>query len=574
MRFPIGLKIFGIAVGLLILMAAAALLSMLMTCTVDSQLRIIDQNYFPACVALAQANIRSVEESALGRRLLLAIERGDDAAKRGELHQQVASAGKTSDERIADARQYINRQIADPLDFDDNITLARLDDKIEALQEERQRYESILGKLLTAAAAGDKPLTTELLGDLDDWRENFDHKIDAARSEMRRLASAAIVGTRAYQQRVVAIGIALLAIAAALGITLAAAGTLSLVRPVRRLLLCTSAVERGALDTIVPITSRDEIGLLTRSFNSMVGELRAKAQIRDTFGKYVDPRIVAGLLDRPELTDAKGSRREMTVLFCDMKGFTAFSEGMTPVGLVNVLNRYMTVMSEPVRHNNGIIDKYIGDGIMAFWGPPFTGSADHPGLACLTALDQLVSLAAFRTELPDVIGLRRGFPEIDVRIGIATGDVVVGSIGSEQTRNYTVIGDTVNLASRLEGANKTYGTRALVSEMTNRFVANLVETREIDQVLVVGKTEPQRIFELLGRKGEVASERLALRDAFVEALEAYRRQDWEDARAAFEGCLAIVPGDGPSEAFLGRIAQFHAAVPSADWDGVWSLAEK
>jgi class 3 adenylate cyclase len=574
MRIPIGLKIFGIAVGLLILMAAAALLSMLMTRTVDGQLRIIDQNYFPAYVALAQANIRSVEESALGRRLLLAIERGDDAAKRGELNQQVASAGKASDERIADARQYINRQIADPLDFDDNITLARLDDKIEALQEERQRYESILGKLLTAAAAGDKPLTSELLGELDDWRDNFDLKMDTARSEMRRLASAAIVGTRAYQQRVVAIGIALLAIAAALGITLAAAVTLSLVRPVRRLLLGTSAVERGALDTIVPITSRDEIGLLTRSFNSMVGELRAKAQIRDTFGKYVDPRIVAGLLDRPELTDAKGSRREMTILFCDMKGFTAFSEGMTPVGLVNVLNRYMTVMSEPVRHNNGIIDKYIGDGIMAFWGPPFTGSGDHPGLACLTALDQLASLAAFRTELPDLIGLRRGFPEIDVRIGIATGDVVVGSIGSEQTRNYTVIGDTVNLASRLEGANKTYGTRTLVSEMTNGFVANLVETREIDQVLVVGKTESERIFELLGRKGEVASERLALRDAFVEALAAYRRKDWDEARNGFEGCLTIMPDDGPSKAFLGRIAQFCSTAPSPDWDGVWSLVEK
>jgi adenylate cyclase len=473
MRFPIGLKIFGIAVGLLILMAAAALLSLRMTRTVDSQLAIIDQNYFPAFAALAQANIRSVEESAYVRRLLLAIaEPRDNAAKLDQLHQQVATTGKTSDERIADARRYINRQIADPLDFDDNIALARLDDKIEDLQEERRRYEGVLGKLLGAAQAGNKPVAGELLGELDDLRDDFDRKIDAARNEMRRLAGAAVIGTRAYQRRVVTIGVALLAIAALLGLTVAALVTLGLVRPVRRLLLGTAAVEHGALDTVVPVTSRDEIGSLTQSFNSMVGELRVKARIRDTFGKYVDPRIVAGLLDRPELTEAKGSRREMTILFCDMKGFTALSEGMTPAALVNVLNRYITVMSEPVRRNNGIIDKYIGDGIMAFWGPPFTGTDDHSGPACLAALDQLAGLAGFRAELPEITGLRRGFPEVDIRIGIATGDVVVGNIGSEQTRNYTVIGDTVNLASRLEAANKTYGTRALVSEGTNRFAAD------------------------------------------------------------------------------------------------------
>ena len=575
MRFPIGLKIFGIAVGLLILMAAVALLSMRMTRTVDDQLVIIDQNYFPAYVALAQANIRSVEESAYVRRLLLAVaEPGDNAAKIDELRQQVTNTGKASDEQIANARQHINRQIADPLDFDDNIALARLDEKIAALQEERQRYESVLGKLLVAAGAGNQPQATELLAELDDWRDDFDHKIDAARSEMRRLAGAAIVGTRAYQQRVVAIGIALLAIAAALGITVAAAVTLGMVRPVRRLLLGTAAVERGALDTVIPITSRDEIGRLTQSFNSMVGELRVKARIRDTFGKYVDPRIVAGLIDRPELTDAKGSRREMTIFFCDMKEFTAFSEGMTPAALVNVMNRYMTMMSEPVRHNNGIIDKYIGDGIMAFWGPPFTSTEEHPGLACLAALDQLATLAAFRAELPELTGLKRGFPEIDIRIGIATGDVVVGNIGSEQTRNYTVIGDTVNLASRLEGANKTYGTRVLVSEATSRLAADLVETREIDRVLVVGKTEPQRIFELLGRKGDVTEERLKLRNAFDEALAAYRRKNWEEARAAFESCLKIVPDDGPSRVFLSRIAQFCTTAPSLDWDGVWSLVEK
>src|SRR5438105_3398064 len=234
------------------------------------------------------------------------------------------------------------------------------------------------------------------------------------------------------------------------------------------------------------------IGRLTQSFNSMVGELRIKAQIRETFGKYVDPRIVAGLIDRPELTDAKGSRREMTILFCDMKGFTTFSEGMTPAALVAVLNRYMTVMSEPVRRHSGIIDKYIGDAIMAFWGPPFTGADEQARLACLAALDQVAGFAAFRAELPDLIGFKRGFPEIDMRIGIATGDVVVGSIGSEQTRNYTVIGDTVNLASRLEGANKTYGTRVLISEATTHLAGDTVEMREIDSVLVVGKTEPRR----------------------------------------------------------------------------------
>jgi adenylate cyclase len=187
MRFTIGIKIFGIAVGLLILMAVVALLSMRMTRTVDDQLVIIDQNYFPAYVALAQANIRSIEESAYTRRLLLAIaERSDNASKIDDLRQRIANTGKASDEQIAAARRHINEQIADPLEFDDNVALARLDVRIESLQEQRQRYESVLAKLLAATAVDNKPQASELLADLDDQRDNFDRKIDADRDAAAR----------------------------------------------------------------------------------------------------------------------------------------------------------------------------------------------------------------------------------------------------------------------------------------------------------------------------------------------------------------------------------------------------
>jgi len=574
MRFPIRLKIFGIAVGLLILMATVVLLNLRMTRTVSEQLAIVDNNYFPAYVALAQANIRSVEESAYARRLLLVIEGQDPTTNLDALRQAVANSGKASDQDIADARLYINRQINDLLDFDDDIALARLDDQIAALQEERGHYKAMLTQMIATAKAHNESQTAKLLGKLDKWRDDFDRKINAARNEMRRLAKAAIVDTHAYQRRVVHISITLLAIAVALGLTVATAVTVGLVRPVRRLLLGTAAVESGVLDTFVPITSHDEIGSLTRSFNSMVSELRIKQQIREIFGKYIDPRIVADLVDHPALTEATNSRQVMTILFCDMKQFTAFSEGMTPSAMVNVLNRYMTLMSDPVRRHNGVIVPDILGGIMAFWGPPFTGLAEHSTLACAAALDQLANLDSFRAELPELIGFKRGLPNVDIRIGVATGDVVVGSIGSEQSRNYTVIGDTVNLASRLEGANKTYGTRVLVTEATHQIAADRYELREIDRVLVIGKTEPQRVFELLGRKGEVAGERLRLRDAFGEALDAHRRQAWDEARAGFENCLKIAPDDGPSKVFLDRIVEFHAAAPGPSWNGVWTLTEK
>ena len=156
-----------------------------------------------------------------------------------------------------------------------------------------------------------------------------------------------------------------------------------------------------------------------------------------------------GLIDRPNLTTAEGQHRVMTVLFCDMKSFTSLSEGMTPQGLVKVMNRYLSIMSEPIRTNRGIIDKYIGDGIMAYWGPPFVDEADHARFACLAAMEMIERIAALRQDIPELLGVR-GTPmeKCDLRIGVATGEALVGSIGSDVMMSYTVMGDVVNLASR------------------------------------------------------------------------------------------------------------------------------
>ena len=279
-----------------------------------------------------------------------------------------------------------------------------------------------------------------------------------------------------------------------------------------------------------------------------------------------------GLIDNPAMAGAEGQRRVMTVLFCDLKGFTSLSEGMTPQGLVKVMNRYLSIMSEPIRTNRGIIDKYIGDGIMAYWGPPFVDEADHARFACLAALEMIERIATLRREIPDLLGVR-GTPmeTCDLRIGVATGEALVGSIGSDVMMSYTVMGDVVNLASRLEGANKLYGTRNLVSERTIAAAGASVEVRELDRVVVAGQTHSEVIFEMLGRKGELTPQQLASRDKYLEGLTAYRERRWDDAIVAFGASLEAMPGDGPSIALIKRVENLKENPPLGDWDGSWHI---
>jgi class 3 adenylate cyclase len=454
------------------------------------------------------------------------------------------------------------------------VALAHIDGGIEAaITDVRQLLSEEQGRIISQLDAHDFPEVQRSLQRTDALRDQFNQKLDEIRASMLAQVKSSAATVMVNQQRAIWITDIVTAIAAILGLLFAGLVGVGITRPVRRLLQGTRDVEAGQLDRSIDVVTRDEIGQLTAAFNRMVGQLRQKEEMRRTFGRYVDPRVAESLISQ-STGAVEGQRRIMTVMFCDMKGFTTLSEGMTPQGLVRVMNRYLSTMSEPIRAQQGIIDKYIGDAIMAYWGPPFTNEADEARLACLAAIDMLDRIGGLRKELPELLGVRAIPTECDLRIGIATGEALIGSIGSEFMMSFTVMGDSVNLASRLESANKFYGTRSLVTEATFAGAGSVVEAREIDRLIVAGQTQPQIVFEIMGRAGALSAEQITLRAHYSEGLAAYRARRWDEATNAFRAAIATAPSDGPSLVLLARAEKFRVNPPSAGWDGSWRLDQK
>ncbi len=301
---------------------------------------------------------------------------------------------------------------------------------------------------------------------------------------------------------------------------------------------------------------------------SLAFEQRRRRQIREAFGQYLAPSVLAEVLENPGELRLGGERREITVMFADVAGFTSFSENRRPEEVADVINDLLTDLTECVFGHDGVLDKYIGDALVAEFGI-VPGEPDrHARRACEAALDMRTRMEQRRRE-SDAPGRT-----MSVRIGLNTGTAATGNMGSEMLFDYTAIGDTVNLASRLEGANRIYGTTVLVTETTLERAGDAVEARRIDRLSVKGRDRPVIVYELLGRSGEVEPEALRRRDQFEEGLERYWQRQWDEALGTFEDLLEVTPEDPPVRLFRDRCRAYRDDPPPTDWEGVFRLEEK
>jgi len=574
MRLPISLKIFSITTALLVLMVVVTWLSVFNFRQLNNQVRALSDYYLPLQQQVASVEILIRDQMVHMERVMAGMELArPDPEFLAKESNAFDMRGINADQIIDSSLRMLGEAEAEKGIELDRVTLAGLGKELPAIQTTRQHFHATFRQFQIEAQEG-TPRSEKIVRDaLLREKDAIDVEIQKTTDLLNKLTQDTASQAKAEEKRATTLNWIVTAIATALGLIFAAFVTRSLVDPVKRLLGGTRAVEAGDLDVEILVRTHDELATLAASFNHMVVGLREKEHIRTTFGQYVDPRSVRNLLENRIPAD-RGERQVMTVFFSDLEGFTRMCEGLTPDAAVRFLNRYFSMMAEVIRDRQGIVDKYIGDSVMAFWGPPFTDPADHARLGCLAALEQMRKMDDFRAGLPDLFGVRHGLPEVNVRMGIASGDVTVGNIGSETSRGYTGIGDTVNLASRLEQANKFYGTRMLVSEGTRMLADDSFAFREIDSLRVVGKLEPVKVFELIGLADAISDATRAAIQAYEAGLARYRAQDWDAAEIAFRDCLAKAPGDRPGQVMLGRIAAFRQAPPDAGWDGVWVAGSK
>lgn len=603
-------KIFSTTLLVFLIMTASAVFSMLKIAEINEQLHLISKVYNPLRNLASEIEIIFLEENIEIERIekieleIKELKRERNQLNNNKIKEDIINENEEpkpeiSDKFIETELRDLNAELLSDIELyenyfnhvsdlvksvetelekaqeltknvDEKIALAALKATVIAIEFQHENFhERSIGLISNQDILSKNRLTLE--AQLADDADKLIVQLDKLREDITVFSDNAI--ERAAELEALALKSAIIATIAAglISIILSSIVILGLLRPMKALSAGVKRIEEGDLEIELIQHSRDEVGSLTKSFNSMAAGLRSTQQIKDTFGQYVDPRIVSTLLGNG--IEAENGRKEIaSVYFSDIVGFSGLSEKFTPSGIVKVLNSYFDLMSGSVSNRDGVIDKYIGDAIMAFWAQPFCEQEECAGNAVEAAVQNIKKLQEFQRELPELTGLRQGAPQLDQRIGLATGETVIGSIGSKNSKNYTIIGDTVNLAARLEAANKVYGTELLVCERTAQSTRKY-EFRLIDKIRVYGKTEPNSIYTVINNDDFTKDEMTEIRDISQSAFSAYSSANFVEAVKAYQNILAIYPNDAVAKIFLSRIEILKNKDFNEGWDGVWQIGK-
>jgi adenylate cyclase len=327
-------------------------------------------------------------------------------------------------------------------------------------------------------------------------------------------------------------------------------------------------IEKSIWIYMIPMVSVVLVSYISSVVYQFLSEQKEKKKIRGMFQTYMSPKVLKYLEDHPDAFSLSGEKRDATMFFSDVAGFTTISESLSAEELSVVLNKYLSPMTDILMTYDGYVDKYEGDAIMCDFGVPME-DPEHAWKACHAALDQQAKLVELRTEIKRDHGV-----DIYVRMGVNSGVVSAGNMGSAQRFQYTVMGDAVNQASRFEGANKQYGTYIMIGEETLKQAEDKIEVRILDKLVVKGKLIPITVYELMAKKGELTSEQAQTRDLFSKGIEFYWDRQWDKAIEQFDLAIGVTGEDPPSHVFIGRCEMYRENPPGENWQGEFVMTTK
>lgn len=550
-NLPIRLKVMGIVVILLLLMIFASGVSIKYISSVKSELSQIARGLVPITEKLGEIDVHVLEQELLLEKVFtyFELEPLPEAKINRHLREIDALRNRTQaefDDASQIAREALNRATSEA----HIIAFTRAEMLLKILRMSYLNLHKNSMEIIKLLKEGEHEKALILESWLIEAEDEFNANSIGFLAEIASVTEDSVLAAENHQETLLVLNWATTILAVTFGLFASALVSARMTRPLLNLINASKKTANGDLETAAVVETGDEIGRMADQYNRMVDGIRQKERIKATFGQFVDPRIVNSIISNYDLDQA--NRQPVTVFFSDIAGFSRISEQFTPSSMVRLVNEYLSLVSGPISHRQGIIDKFIGDAVVAFWSPPFVQTAEGAEMCCLAALEQQHQIELFRTKVSDILGLRKDLPDINVRMGIATSDCVVGNIGSTHSKSFTAIGPATEWAEDLETLNKKYNTEILALQPTVELVKGKMEFRRLDKLKVNDETSFS-VYELLGAAGTVETGKINYRNHFEGALDLLEAGEVQEATKQFLACRELNPNDGAVDLHLKKL---------------------